>query len=213
MRRVFVIRKDLHLKPGKLAAMVGHCCEAYWTNLLKAGLVEDNEFMTLPAEKVYGNGKVGPALYKHPLLYKLSKEAFDRGEKTFTTLAEDSRKTVSIQLEIPKDIWTEYVNGIFTKTVCECRNKNQLQKAKAIADELGLVEFLDYGYINDSCLTELKPENPDGTCTIGMWFKPLPDEIAHKISKKFQLYRDEFKSSGATTKLEETVESKKKEEN
>lgn len=213
MRRVFVIRKDLHLKPGKLAAMVGHCCEAYWTNLLKAGLVEDNEFMILPAEEVYGNGKVGPALYKHPLLYKLSKEAFDRGEKTFTTLAEDSRKTVSIQLEIPKDIWTEYVNGIFTKTVCECRNKNQLQKAKAIADELGLVEFLDYGYINDSCLTELKPENLDGTCTIGMWFKPLPDEIAHKISKKFQLYRDEFKSSDATTKLEESVESKKKEEN
>ena len=201
------------MKPGKLAAMVGHCCEAYWTNLLKAGLVEDNEFMTLPAEEVYGNGKVGPALYKHPLLYKLSKEAFDREEKTFTTLAEDSRKTVSIQLEIPKDIWTEYVNGIFTKTVCECRNKNQLQKAKAIADELGLVEFLDYGYINDSCLTELKPENPDGTCTIGMWFKPLPDEIAHKISKKFQLYRDEFKSSGTTTKLEESVESKKKEEN
>ena len=198
MRRVFVIRKDLHLKPGKLAAMVGHCCEAYWTNLLKAGLVEDNEFMTLPAEEVYGSGKVGPALYKHPLLFKLSKEAFDRGEKTFTTLAEDSRKTVSIQLEIPKDIWNEYVNGIFTKTICECRNKNQLQKAKAIADELGLVEFLDYGYINDSCLTELKPENEDGTCTIGMWFKPLPDEIAHKISKKFQLYRDEFRPKAAT---------------
>ena len=27
--------KDLHLSAGKLAAMVGHCCEAYWTNLLK----------------------------------------------------------------------------------------------------------------------------------------------------------------------------------
>jgi len=44
MRRVFIIRKDLHLKAGKLAAMVGHCCEAYWTNLLKAAFkqaVED----------------------------------------------------------------------------------------------------------------------------------------------------------------------------
>jgi len=35
MRRVFVIRKDLHLKPGKLSAMIAHCAEAYWTNLLK----------------------------------------------------------------------------------------------------------------------------------------------------------------------------------
>ena len=190
MRRLFIIRKDLHLKPGKLAAMVGHCAEAYWTNLLKAGLVEDNEFMTLPAEEVYGNGKVGPAHYKHPLLYKLSKEAFNRGEKTFTTLAEDSRKTVSIQLEIPKDIWTEYVNGIFTKTVCECRNKNHLQKAKTIADELGLVEFLVYGYISDKCHTDLTPENEDGTTTVGIWFRPLPDEIAHEISRKYPLYRD-----------------------
>ena len=48
-----------------------------------------------------------------------------------------------------------------------------------------------YGHINDSCKTDLNPENDDGTCTIGMWFKPLPDDVAHKISKKFQLYRNE----------------------
>ena len=35
MRRLFIIRKDLHLSAGKLAAMVGHCAEAYWTNLIK----------------------------------------------------------------------------------------------------------------------------------------------------------------------------------
>ena len=87
MRRVFVIRKDLDLKPGKLAAMVGHCAEAYWTNLMKLSIVVDNEFMTLPAWENYGNGKEGPALYKHPDLYRLSKEAYDRGEKVFTTLS------------------------------------------------------------------------------------------------------------------------------
>lgn len=197
MRRVFIIRKDLHLKPGKLSAMIGHLCEAFWINLMKAGYIEDNEFMTLPAEEVYGDRKVGPALYRHPLLYKLSKEAFDRGEKTFTALAEDSRKTVSIQLEIPKDIWTEYVNGIFKKTICECRNLNQLKKAEAIALELGLKKDADFGYINDSCFTDLTPENPDGTCTVGIWFRPLEDDIAHKISKKFQLYREEHVVNGA----------------
>ena len=35
MRRLFIIRKDLHLSAGKLAAMVGHCAEAYWTNLIR----------------------------------------------------------------------------------------------------------------------------------------------------------------------------------
>ena len=62
-------------------------------------------------------------------------------------------------------------------------------KAKTIAEELGLVEDVDFGVINDCCLTELTPENEDGTCTVGIWFKPLDDEIAHKISKKYQLYR------------------------
>ena len=36
MRRLFIIRKDLHLSAGKLAVMVGHCAEAYWTRLIKA---------------------------------------------------------------------------------------------------------------------------------------------------------------------------------
>lgn len=186
----------MHLKPGKLAAMIGHLCEAYWTNLLRScaalGDLTDNEFISLPARYIYRDGKEGPALYKHPMLYKLSEEAFKAGKDFFTTLKENPRKTISITVEIPKDIWNEYVNGIFTKTVCECRNKNQLKKAEDIAVSLGLVKGVDFGYINDRCLTDLTPENDNGTCTVGIWFKPLPDDVAHAINKKFQLYRDEF---------------------
>ena len=68
-----------------------------------------------------------------------------------------------------------------------------MMKAAAIADELGLVEGRDYFLIHDHCLTELESENigEDGigrtlTC-IG--FRPLPDDIAHAISRKFQLYK------------------------
>jgi peptidyl-tRNA hydrolase len=149
MRRVFIIRKDLHLKAGKLAAMVGHCCEAYWTNLLKAN----------------------------------SHERSSTGYEI-------------CHCDVEAKIWDDYVNGIFTKTICEARNINQLKKIEIyindIKSELGieLVEGIDWGYINDNCLTDLTPENPDGTCTIGAWFKPLPDDIAHRISKKFPLYQD-----------------------
>lgn len=87
------------------------------------------------------------------------------------------------QMTMPESVYRDYVCGSFTKTVCEPRNKNQLLKAKDIADELGLVEDIDYGCIYDKCLTELEPEEDGGTTLTGMWFCPLDDEIAHKISK------------------------------
>lgn len=187
MRRVFIIRKDLHLKPGKLAAMVGHCCEAYFTNLLKSGKVEDNEFITLQSFDPNNQGHM--AVYKHPVIMEQSKAAFDNGIATFTIKCAEPRKSVDVTVEIPKDIWNGYINDIFTKTICECKNLNQLKtKIEPIISELGLVEGKDWGYINDKCLTDLTPENEDGTTTIGAWFKPLPDEQAHLISKKFKLY-------------------------
>lgn len=98
---------------------------------------------------------------------------------------------------IDKKIFDEYVNGTFIKTICEARNKNHLLKAKSIADELGLVEGEHYGLIYDKCLTELTPEEDDGTTITGIWFCSLPDDTAHAISKKYQLYKirsiqDEF---------------------
>ncbi len=96
--------------------------------------------------------------------------------------------------EVEKEVWDDYLNGRITKTICEAKNLNQLNKARDMALELGLVENKDFGMINDACLTELTPEwvdeNGEGRCTVGIWFKPLKDEIAHGISKKYQLYRD-----------------------
>lgn len=146
MRRVFILRKDLHLSSGKLAAMVAHCAEGYWTRLIS-------------------NSK---------------KEEF--GSKVIVTCTFDL------------DILNNYINDSFTKTICEARNLNQLMKADTIAKELGLVEGVDYGFIDDNCLTELTPEfvGADGKphCRVGIWFKPLEDDIAHQISKKFPLYKD-----------------------
>ena len=153
MRRLFVVRKDLNLSAGKLAAMVGHFAEAYWTNMLK------------------------------------NAEQADIG---LVVGLKETKRIVSV----PMDIWDNYVTGIFTKTICEAKSLTDLNKVKTYIDAINndptcgikLTEGIDYGFIRDNCLTELKPENPDGTTTIGVWFRPLPDAIAQRISRKYKLY-------------------------
>lgn len=158
MRRLFIIRKDLHMSAGKLAAMVGHCAEAYWTRMIR----RDSQKITKGCLKPWS-----------------APESPD--DKEIACYSSD--------LIIDKDIFEQYINGAFVKTICEARNLNHLLKAKTMADELSLIEGEDYGFINDKCLTELMPENDDGTTTVGIWFKPLPDEISHQISKKYHLYQ------------------------
>ena len=86
----------------------------------------------------------------------------------------------------------DWINGIFTKTVCQAKNRYQLEKVKGIAEELGLKENEDYFLIKDNCLTELEPEETDengiGRTLTCIGFRPLPEETAHKISKKYHLY-------------------------
>lgn len=155
------MRKDLHMSPGKLAAQVSHCAEAYWTKMIKETAI--------------------------PVKF----DAVDyEGERYFNIIHDEENCTHYQSLVlIPKEIFEQYVNGIFTKTICEAKNKKQLLKAKEKAEELKLIEGEDFGLIYDKCLTELEPEETDGSILTGIWFKPLPDDIAHEISKKYQLYR------------------------
>ena len=80
MRRLFIIRKDLYLSAGKLAAMVGHCAEAYWTNFINKYTIKqiDN---TLPCVDLilFSRGKRRLQPYRRNDLYKLSKKGFRRG--------------------------------------------------------------------------------------------------------------------------------------
>lgn len=102
-------------------------------------------------------------------------------------------KSVAVAVEFPKEVYDEWFCGIFTKTVCEAKNLNQLLKAKIIAEELGLKEGVDFFLIMDACKTELKPEMIDsegvGRTLTCIGFRPLDDETAWRISKKFQLYK------------------------
>ena len=102
-------------------------------------------------------------------------------------IIEDEKYTFTVEIE--KDIVEQWLNGVFTKTVCEAKNKNHLLKAVAMAEEKGMKEGVDFFRIYDACLTELEPEEEDGTTLTCIGFKPLPDDVAHAISRKYQLFR------------------------
>ena len=74
------------------------------------------------------------------------------------------------EIMLDKATYEEWFDGSFTKTICGAKNRNQLLKAKTIAEELGL------------------DENGEGMTLTCIGFRPLPDEIAHQISHKFHLY-------------------------
>lgn len=144
MRQLIIVRKDLNMSSGKMAAQVAHASLVYFTRRMTV------------------------------------------------TQGDSSTTEIEVSFTTSFDIWKDWLNGIFTKTICEAKNRNKLLKAKTIAEELGMIEDVDFFLIKDACLTELEPEEVDedgvGRTLTCIGFKPLPDEVAHKISKKYQLY-------------------------
>ena len=144
-RQLIIVRKDLDMSAGKLAAQVAHASNAFLTAWIR-NIIDGS------------------------------------GSKDFIT-----------DRIITKGIYENWIKGSFTKTVCQAKNKNKLNKAINIANEMGLVENIDYWIIKDNCLTELEPEEIDengvGRTVTCIGFKPMPTKEAHKISKKFNLYR------------------------
>lgn len=148
MRQLIIVRKDLNMSTGKIAAQCCHASLAFVSNGLSIA-----------------------------------------SEETLLADSED----IDLSFTTHYDIWQYWFQDIFTKTICEAKNRNHLMKAVTIAEELGLKENKDFFLIKDSCLTELTPEEYDeegvGRTLTCIGFKPLEDEIAHKISKKFQLLK------------------------
>ena len=103
-----------------------------------------------------------------------------------------AEQNYSLFIEIDKGIYDNWINNLFTKVVLRAKNKNGIEKAIKLANELGMVENIDYFLINDSCRTELTPEfideNGVGRVTTCIGFKPMSEEIIDKIGKKFQMY-------------------------
>ena len=85
-------------------------------------------------------------------------------------------------------VLNNWIKGIFTKVILQAKNKNQLLKAKTMAKELGMKEGEDFFCIYDCCLTELEPEEDDGTTLTCIGFKPMEDVVIDQIGQKFHTY-------------------------
>ena len=208
IRQLIIARKDLQMSPGKLAAQVSHASMAFLTVQIRQNAKKVWKYKTYTSfqeEPFTGKRITGHRPYKHADLCRFSKEAYEKGQDYFTVrqidpndpgagleLCENEYDSYRAVIDIPRDVYEEWIQGIFTKTICEAKNRNQLMKAVTLAEEQGLEEGLDFFLIKDNCLTELEPEEVDeqgvGRTLTCIGFRPLPDNVAHTISRKFHLY-------------------------
>lgn len=150
MKQLIIMRKDLGMSAGKLAAQCSHASMAFLTSKLR--------------NPQHINKITKADNIKYEYIYSFDKETYE-----------------------------DWICGIFTKVVCEAKNRNHLLKVVDVANKLGLAEGEDYFIIKDRCLTELEPEEVDeegiGRTITCIGFKPLPDDTARQLSKKYQLLK------------------------
>ena len=152
-KQIIIVRKDLNMSPGKLAAQVSHASMAFLTTMLRESAIAMTNYAMsewgTPIEKI-----------KNP----------------------KSICCYDCEVVIDKDTFEQWVDGEFTKAILRAKNKNYLLKAVGMAKELGMVENKDFFLIKDNCHTELEPEE-DGQTLTCIGFRPMDAEIIDKIGK------------------------------
>ena len=203
-KQIIIARKDLNMSPGKLAAQVSHGSMAFLTWMIRSNTIKivDNYYRAY----VYSHGeKIKPQYYLRPDLNQLAEEARQNGKNGFYAKPVDPNNRYggkfelcdvsyhySTKFTIDNDLYEQWIKGEFTKCVLQAKNKNQLLKAKTMAEEFGMKEGEDFFYIYDSCRTELEPEFVDengvGRVLTCIGFKPFEESYIDNIGKKFHLY-------------------------
>lgn len=197
-KQCIIVRKDLRMSPGKLAAQVSHGSMAFliWMIINNTTKLLDSYYSAWE----YSNGKkVNPQLYRRGDLNVWAEEARKHGESGFFAEPVDlnnpygelrlceKKYHYQTSLKIDNDLYEQWINGEFTKCVLQAKNKNQLLKSKTMAEELGMKEGEDFWLIYDLCRTELNPEDNNRTLTC-IGFRPMESDIINKIGRKYHLY-------------------------
>lgn len=194
-KQVIIARKDLGMSYGKFAAQISHASMAFLTWMIRNNTSKyiDNRYPAYTYDDE-------PQFYKRRDLNEWAREAREREERYFYAKPKDPKDPYGelelcdkdyhyeARFDIDKNLYEQWIQGAFTKCVLQAKNKNQLLKAKTMAEELGMVEGKDFFLIRDNCCTELSPEDDDGRTLTCIGFKPMDAEIIDKIGKKFHLY-------------------------
>lgn len=204
MKQIIIARKDLGMSVGKISVQISHASMAFLSTMIRENTVVQR-IHYYPARAIGPDGNPCPQMYKRTDLSLMALDAFDAGKDGFYARPVNPDNPYGplepcepdyeyiCEMQIDKNLYENWLGGIFTKVVCEAKNYNAIMKAVRIAEELGLQEGKDFFLIKDCCLTELTPEEYDengvGRTLTCIGFRPLPVEIANQISKKFQLYK------------------------
>ncbi len=169
-KQIIIVRKDLNMSTGKLAAQVSHASMAFLTKQIR-----ENVKKVWNKQSIYGY--------------------FDGifTESPHTRIEPPTLEYQSLLVFSPQ-LYEEWVDGLFTKCILQAKNKTAILKAVKMADELGMKEGTDYFLIKDNCLTELTPEEYDengvGRTLTCIGFRPMSSEEIDPIGKKFHLWVD-----------------------
>jgi PTH2 family peptidyl-tRNA hydrolase len=93
-------------------------------------------------------------------------------------------------LTLRKELYDDWINGIFTKVILAAKTSNDMLRIIEKANAAGLEEDKDYFCIRDACLTELSPDET-GTRWTAIGFVPMADSAMKPIVGKLQVYRDQ----------------------
>ena len=185
-RQIIIIRKDLNMSAGKFAAQASHASMAFLIQIIKDH-GKGKDYNIYPVWEDYAMTK--PVKFLDDKKNEEAKKARAEGHRYISWPTGKKGYEVA-PFDIDEEVY-EWMKGAFTKTICEAKNRNHLMKAVKYAEELGLKEGKDFFLIKDNCYTELEPEDEDGRTLTAIGFRPMATETAHKISKKFQLFKGE----------------------
>lgn len=204
-KQIIIVNKELGMSKGKMAAQVSHASMAFLTRCIQRNTVKisDNAYPTW--EYVWDKNWIDkikrPQRYRRQDLDLWAEEARNKGEDFFYAKPVDpDNKYGKLELCEPdhhyktefiidKDLYEQWMGGLFTKVILSAKNENEMNKIITKAKEEGMIENEDFFCIRDACLTELTPDETGSRWTC-IGFKPMDASVIDPITKRLQLFKE-----------------------
>ena len=92
-KQIIIVRKDLGMSTGKIAAQVSHASMAFLTSQIRKKSVKTSDCIYRANTMEYSTGKLQPMQYRRNDLWKWAKEATDREDRVFYAKPVNSKQT------------------------------------------------------------------------------------------------------------------------